>query len=362
MPPPLISIQMPAFNAERYIARSIESALCQTYPHWELVVVNDGSMDQTAEIIAGFHDPRIRVFYQPNGGEAAARNTALQNTRGEYLTFLDADDLYLPDHLERIVQFFQDHPETGGVYTNGAYINQDGERLKLLSDRRRGPFTGDIFAEVIRSSDVFGAPLCVALKTQVIREHSLTFDTRITIGPDWDFLAEYAEVATFEYIDAVTCLYRVHPSQISTRTGSSKRTQSLALCREKSIHRKRFGDCSVAVRVAVFYDLLINLLRGQPERQAAVMRWPEFQALPANERSRLSRRAAVEALQRGEPAALPLAWLRYAYQQNPKDTRALLLHLACSVHPRLCGYLLRVKQEPQPDPSGVSPFADLQKR
>src|SRR5512145_295142 len=96
---------MPAYNAEVYIRQSIDSVLAQTYPNWELVIVDDGSTDRTGEIASEYGDPRIRVFRQENGGEAAARNTALKNIQGEFLAFLDADDLYLPDHLEVSVEY-----------------------------------------------------------------------------------------------------------------------------------------------------------------------------------------------------------------------------------------------------------------
>jgi len=101
----LVSIMMPAFNAERYIRQAIESILAQRYPSWELVVVNDGSTDSTPKIIAGFSDPRIRIYHQENGGEASARNSALEHSNGKYLAFLDADDLYLPNHLDETIAY-----------------------------------------------------------------------------------------------------------------------------------------------------------------------------------------------------------------------------------------------------------------
>ncbi len=99
MEPGLVSVMMPAYNAERYIRPAMESLLAQTYSRWELIVVNDGSKDATAAIARSFDDPRIRVIDQPNGGEASARNTALRTMRGEFVAFLDADDAYLPEHL-----------------------------------------------------------------------------------------------------------------------------------------------------------------------------------------------------------------------------------------------------------------------
>lgn len=98
---PLVSILMPAFNAASYIAESIQSILAQTYQNWELIVVNDGSNDQTLEIAKSFEaDSRIKIISQKNAGASAARNTGLKNAKGEYVQFFDADDILAPTKIE----------------------------------------------------------------------------------------------------------------------------------------------------------------------------------------------------------------------------------------------------------------------
>lgn len=97
-----ISIIMPAFMAELWIARSIDSILAQTYSNWELVIVNDGSSDKTEEIIIKYssQDSRIRYFYQSNGRPGKARNLGFKNIQGDLIAYLDSDDVMLPNHLE----------------------------------------------------------------------------------------------------------------------------------------------------------------------------------------------------------------------------------------------------------------------
>jgi glycosyltransferase involved in cell wall biosynthesis len=197
---------MPAYNAEAYIGQAIESVLAQSYQRWELVVVDDGSIDGTGRIASRYGDSRIRLIRQDNQGEAAARNTALSNIQGEYLAFLDADDLYLPHHLDTTVGYLQAQSKAEGVYTDGYYIDQMGSQLQTLSSRRRGPFEGNLFEEVLYGSDVFGPPTCVVLRNQLIESHGLKFDEEIVIGPDWDFFAKYAELGDFGYIEQKTCL------------------------------------------------------------------------------------------------------------------------------------------------------------
>jgi glycosyltransferase involved in cell wall biosynthesis len=334
---------MPAYNAEKYIEQAVDSVLAQSYQNWELLIVNDGSTDQTPVIIARYSDPRIKSFHQANCGEASARNAALEHVTGDYLAFLDADDLYLPDHLELAISFLRTHPEFDGVYSDGYYIDETGERLRLLSSRRRGPFSGDIFEEMVRASDVFGAPVCVVLRTAVISKYSLNFDTEIVIGPDWDFFIRYAEVARFGYMLEPTCLYRLHQTNISIRTGAQKRLLHLARCREKAIKLKRFRECSIQTRTFVFYDLLVNLLTGFPDRQAKITQWPEFLELPGIEQAKLFRLMASEALFKGEKHPKIGEWLHQSYELNSADLIGVTLLTLYQINPQLCRSFVKIK-------------------
>ena len=107
---PLVSVIMPAYNAERYIAESIQSVLDQSYGNWELVVVDDGSTDKTAETVQRFAagDSRVNCIFQQNSGQGKARNAGIENSSGSLIAFLDADDLWLREKLERQVQFLID--------------------------------------------------------------------------------------------------------------------------------------------------------------------------------------------------------------------------------------------------------------
>ena len=118
---------MPAFNAERHLAESVGSATAQTFSDWELIVVDDGSTDQTKEIALALAaaDERIRYVRRENGGQAAARNTGIRHARGPLLAFLDADDLWLPEKLERQLRVIE---RTGAevVYCDGYIFSDDG--------------------------------------------------------------------------------------------------------------------------------------------------------------------------------------------------------------------------------------------
>ncbi|HWQ83752.1 MAG TPA: glycosyltransferase family A protein, partial [Anaerolineales bacterium] len=195
--PGLISIMMPVYNAEKFIEQAIESVLAQTYPNFELIIVNDGSTDRTPELAVKYSDPRIRVIHQSNGGESIARNTALRHMHGEYVAFLDADDMFLERHIELGIAYLNAHPDCDGVYSDGYHFDAHGNRSQSLSSNRRGPFEGFIFGEVARASDVFGPPICVILRRGIITRFHLEYDPEIVIGPDWDFFIQYAELGRF---------------------------------------------------------------------------------------------------------------------------------------------------------------------
>lgn len=105
----LISIITPMYNGEKYVARTIESVLAQSYPHWEMLIVDDGSRDNSPQIVAAYaqRDNRICLIQQPNGGSAAARNNALRHAKGRYICFLDADDLWDANFLEEQLNFLK---------------------------------------------------------------------------------------------------------------------------------------------------------------------------------------------------------------------------------------------------------------
>lgn len=147
---PQVSIIIPAYNAEKYIQRALKSTLNQAYNKIEIIVIDDGSIDGTATLIKSFRDPRIIYLYQKNSGQGAARNHGVRVCNGEYITFLDADDAYLPSKVEEQVMFFRMHPEYDVVYCSAfQYYSQEPDRLY----RKKGHFpSGDIFPELLKSS------------------------------------------------------------------------------------------------------------------------------------------------------------------------------------------------------------------
>lgn len=132
----LVSIVMPSYNTGKYIAETITSVLAQTYTNWELLIVDDCSTDDTDAVVAGFSDPRIRYFKnEQNGGAAVSRNRALREARGRWIAFLDSDDVWLPEKLERQIAFMEKNGYSFS-YTNYSEID---EASRPLGRRVTGP-------------------------------------------------------------------------------------------------------------------------------------------------------------------------------------------------------------------------------
>src|SRR5712672_3063531 len=125
---PKVSIIIPAYNQARFLGVAIESALRQTFSDLEVIVIDDGSTDQTRQVAAGFGD-RIRYIHQDNTGLPGARNRGIRESSGEYLCFLDSDDFYHPDKLQRQVELLDADPEIGFVYCDIVTTDEAGQPL-----------------------------------------------------------------------------------------------------------------------------------------------------------------------------------------------------------------------------------------
>jgi len=216
---PLVTVVMPAYNAERWIAEAIDSVIRQSLPSWELIVVDDGSRDNTRREVQGYRDPRISMLTRAdtaptlgNKGPSHARNLGINAARGEYIALLDADDWYERNHLELATRFLQEHPECSLVATNYFFVRDDGKRELGM---RPGEVLGRAGSGVI--DDFFDFPkhnrtfpiTCGAVFRRGLIPQLGGFDETFRIAQDMEFWIRWALRSTFGYIDEPTCCYRV---------------------------------------------------------------------------------------------------------------------------------------------------------
>jgi glycosyltransferase involved in cell wall biosynthesis len=124
-----ISVIIPVYGVEKYIASTVQSVLDQTYKNFEILIIDDASRDKSIEICQNFTDPRIKIIHQANRGLAGARNTGIRHAQGEYLAFLDGDDLWLPQKLEKQIERLENSPTIGLSFCRSAFIDEQGKPL-----------------------------------------------------------------------------------------------------------------------------------------------------------------------------------------------------------------------------------------
>ncbi|HWQ12461.1 MAG TPA: glycosyltransferase [Roseiflexaceae bacterium] len=207
---PLVSVIMPTYNYGRFLPRAVASVLAQTCGDLELIIVDDGSTDETPEVAARLTDRRVRYVRQANQGPGAARNTGIALARGTYLAFLDADDTWLPEKLERQVACISGQEQIALVYTGVVYVNERGTALRHVPARLRG----DLFVPLLRENIISGSASSALVRASCIREIG-GFPTSIRRNEDWLVWLRIAARWQIEAVDRELVCIMVHPTSAS---------------------------------------------------------------------------------------------------------------------------------------------------
>jgi len=241
-----ISVIVPVYNCERYVATAVESILSQHHDELEVIVVNDGSTDRTMQVLQPYRR-KLRVLEQQNAGVAAARNTGLQVAQGEFIAFLDADDWWYPSRLSAQLAALQQHPAAGLVFSDFTVVDVDGEPLMqngirqwygVLRDAAATPW-GEVFSAaasvpVIDGADGIGTAMTysgnvarllflgnfILTSSVLVRRGALEtagqFDTRLTTEEDYDWFLRVARDWPMAYVDAPLLARRRRPGQLTS--------------------------------------------------------------------------------------------------------------------------------------------------
>ncbi len=216
-----ISVVIPTYNRAKVVGEAIESVLAQTYKDFELVVLDDGSTDETRNRVQPYLvDSRVRYFYQENAGVSAARNAGVKIASGEFVSFLDSDDLWKPNMLESVVMFIERHPGMQAIFTDleayrgGKFIPSTIRCTEIFSKLLADASYPDSF--VIDKRDMF----LILLQEVPVKPTSFIilreafervggFDTTYVSGEDWEFYLRLSKYVDFGYIDMSLAVLRV---------------------------------------------------------------------------------------------------------------------------------------------------------
>ncbi len=223
---PKVSIIIPAFNADNFIAETIESVLAQTYLSYEIIVVDDGSQDNTMDVVWPYRD-MVNYIRQENGGPSRARNRGIHEATGEYVAFLDADDLWMAHKLEKQVAFMDDHPHVGFCFADSVLFDASGEEqmtffmtktvlptLPFIQEKGGRILSRKVHQDLLYENFIVTASI-------MIRKEAFSdedwFDECLFAAEDFDLWFRLAALSQGGYIPESLVKKRKHETNISSR-------------------------------------------------------------------------------------------------------------------------------------------------
>lgn len=210
----MISIITPTYNRRDYLTETIESVLNQTYTNFEHLIVDDGSKDDTAAIVKAYqeYDKRVHYFYQCNQGQSIARNFALNKAKGDFVCFLDSDDFWIPEKIEKQLEAFRKYPEVDVVYGDCLTIDSQSN---IISKKNMKRHSGKITALLLRDN-------FVSMSTTMVRKRCFDemggMSTRWRVADDYELWLRLSTKYFFYYLPEYLTYYRISEQQISSDT------------------------------------------------------------------------------------------------------------------------------------------------
>ena len=216
---PLVSVIIPTYNRALTLQATIQSVLRQTYKEFEIIVIDDGSMDDTEQIINNFNDKKIIYIRQDHKGASFARNKGIGNAKGEYIAFLDSDDIWLSTKIEKQLAVFKNSKfNPGVVYCGIGYIDESSEEIR---EEKLSAYKGNIFLYLLgaRRNVVLGAGSTVLVKRECFKECGL-LDENLPYRIDLELLIRISRKFTFDYVSQPLAKIRIHNKRMSSNIDS----------------------------------------------------------------------------------------------------------------------------------------------
>lgn len=210
----MVSIIIPAYNAEKYIIETINSVLNQTYSNWELIIIDDGSQDKTAELIANLYknDSRINYYYQKNTGVSGARNNGLSKCKGEYIALLDADDVWEKNNLELKVNALESNKNISWVFSD--MYNAD-KNINIINIASTGTDKNILNSILLWQTEVIPGPCSNVVFTKRCYDEGIKFDIKLSTAADQDFTLQLASKYKGFHINKPLWRYRILNNSMS---------------------------------------------------------------------------------------------------------------------------------------------------
>ncbi|WP_394903137.1 glycosyltransferase [Clostridium butyricum] len=212
----MVSVIIVVYNGEKFIGQAIESVLNQTYKDIELVVVDDGSTDSTRDIIESYKD--VKYIYEENSGQATARNLGIENSKGKYIAFLDADDLYMSKKIEKQVSVLEKNPQIDVIYNDLRVVDENLNYLSTLKSEGIYVRREDLLANIM-DRQVIQGPVCMMLRRKCTER--VKWNKELSYVNDYDYIINLLKQYNFKYLEEELYIYRRHGNNFSNKHNES---------------------------------------------------------------------------------------------------------------------------------------------
>lgn len=291
---PTVSVVIPAYNAERTIAETVNSVLTQTFIDFELIIINDGSTDNTLDVLEQFKDPRIKVFSFENSGPQKSRNRGIKKAQGTFISFIDADDLWKADKLQQQLETLQRNSSASVVYSWCDVIDEQSNFL------RRGGYLirrGDVFVDLLLINFGENGSNFMAYLDAVKAING--FDETIVAGQDRDILLSLASQYEFEVVPKVQVLYRKSTSKKSWSSSIDRTRTGI----EQVINKHSSGKLELAIYRQQglsnsYKHMLFECLNNHPSQRKGFYALNLLRMIIANDQKFLIKKVFVKTLAR----------------------------------------------------------------
>ena len=304
----LVSVIIPVHNGASTVRQAIDSAAMQTYPHLEIILVDDGSTDGTLAILQEYaaRDPRIRVIAQQNGGVAKARNAGIAASTAEFFAPLDADDMYLPDKISRQVEgLLAAGPDTAAVYCWWVWIDATGA---VMDRSPRWTIEGHVLEQLMQINFVGCASVPLFRKSAAVEVggyNSRLGNAKPLLGEDWDLMIRIAERHSVVCVPEILMGYRHLPGSMSTACQAMWRSQQAVM---QHLRQRR-------------PDLKARLFRSSEQRFAMYLAGQSYRSGKLADAIRWTLRAGLLLPLRLSPYVLKARWFPRRNQHPPQIMR-----------------------------------------
>lgn len=259
------SVVIPSYNRQDFIAKTIHSVLAQDYPHFELIIVDDGSTDETESKVLGIEDDRIKYFKKENEERAAARNYGIKKAKGDFITFLDSDDLLYPNYLSEALRLIQANEKH--VFFHLAYemIDTEGRVLFKVNQRK-----GNVNRQLLTGNHL--SCIGVFLKREILLDFPFNEDRDLSGTEDWELWMRLASRYEIKYSNVISAVMINHDSRsvLNIEEQKIKKRIDLALkyVFEDEAFIKKYGQHKAMVKAHLYMYMILHLAMSKQKSRA----------------------------------------------------------------------------------------------